>query len=137
LRREPVSNALSLLKSMRANGSVWFSVKPQECKGLDTATEHERVAAQVYWLNRRLDSAGCRASMFTIHYEQLCENPEREIERIRHWCNERGVPVERKFDLPKSFSFKRADLSADTDIIKIRKALDKLEANFGKMESVA
>jgi len=136
LRREPVSNALSLLKSMRANGTDWFSVKPHECEGLDAATEHERVAAQVYWLNRRLDSAACAETMLTVHYEQLCENPEREVGRIRNWCVESGVPVERKFELPELFQFKRADLKADPDAIKIREALDKLEAEYGKLEVV-
>ena len=134
LRREPVANALSLLKSMQGDGSGWFSVKPHECDGLEAVTEHERVAAQVFWLNRRLDNSACSAKMLTIHYEQLCENPEREVERIRNWCNEKGVAVERKFELPKQFPFKRSDLNADTDAIKIREALSKLEAKHGKLE---
>ena len=107
---------------------------PHECDGLEAVTEHERVAAQVFWLNRRLDNSACSAKMLTIHYEQLCENPEREVERIRNWCNEKGVAVERKFELPKQFPFKRSDLNADTDAIKIREALSKLEAKHGKLE---
>ncbi|QNI02379.1 sulfotransferase [Halomonas sp. SH5A2] len=134
LRREPVSNALSLLKSMRQDGSNWFSVKPHECEGLDSATEHERVAAQVYWLNRRLDDAACAKAILTIHYEQLCENPEREIEYIRQWCKEKNVSVDRKFDLPIAFPFKYADLNADADAAKIREALNKLEEKYGKLE---
>ena len=136
LRREPVSNALSLLKSMRANGTDWFSVKPHECDAMESATKHERVAAQVYWLNRRLDDVACSGTMLTVHYEKLCENPEREVERIHNWCVENGVPVERKFELPAAFQFKRADLTADPDAIKIREALDKLEAKYGKLEVV-
>lgn len=136
LRREPVSNALSLLKSMRMNGSSWFSVKPHECEGLEKATEHERVAAQVYWLNRRLDDASCVDSMLTIRYEDLCEDPEREVERIRHWCSEKGILVERKFELPKAFPFKSADVNSDPDTTKIRLALDKLEQKHGKLKEV-
>lgn len=136
LRREPVSNALSLLKSMRDSGASWFSLKPNECEGLETTTEHERVAAQVYWLNRRLDDAACAGMMLTVCYERLCENPEREVKRIRHWCIQNGVPVDRKFELPESFPFKKADLNNDADAIKIRHSLDKLEARHGKLEVV-
>lgn len=134
LRRDPVSNALSLLKSLRASGSDWFSVKPRECENLGSASDHERVAAQVYWLNRRLDEATCSESMLVIHYEDLCENPDREISRIQQWCTENGIPVERKFELPKSFPFKQADLETDSDAMKIREALDKLQAAHGRLE---
>ena len=135
LKREPVSNALSLLKSMRKGDSDWFSVRPRECDVLQTETEYERVAAQVYWLNRRLDDDSCSDSqMLTIHYEDLCENPEREIERVRNWCCEMGVPVARKFNLPETFPFKKADLKADPEAIAIRAVLDRLEARYGKLE---
>ncbi|GAA3893267.1 hypothetical protein GCM10022228_00450 [Halomonas cibimaris] len=136
LKREPVSNALSLLKSMRRGNSGWFSVKPRECEGLDTATEHERVAAQVYWLNRRLDDAACVSKMLTVHYEELCENPEREIERIRQFCERMGLSIARKFNLPKKFHFNKVDLNSDSDAIAIRLALTELEAKHGKLESV-
>ena len=139
LRREPVSNALSLLQSTRASGGSvgWFSVIPRECEGLElTATEYDRVAAQVYWLNRRLDDATCASKMLTIHYEELCENPEREIERIRCWCQEKGLIVERKFGLPEAFAFKQANLNTDSDALKIREALNKLESKNGKLEKV-
>lgn len=138
LQREPVSNALSLLKSMRIAGSSWFSVKPRECEGMmESATEHERVAAQVYWLNRRLNDAASADVMLTVQYEMLCENPERELDRIHRRCVEMGVQVRRKFDLPKAFPLKLADLSADPDAIAIREALDELEAKYGKLEEAA
>jgi|GEM_PF-2345149 len=134
LRRDPVANAMSLLTSMRKNGSDWFSVTPRECEGLGRATEHERVAAQVYWLNRRLDDAASASEMLIVEYEKLCENPEREIERIRRWCYEKGVLVQRRFYLPKAFPFKRPELNADQDARKIGKALDDLEVKYGKLK---
>lgn len=137
LRRDPVSNALSLLKSMRASGSQWFSVLPQECVGLESASEHERVAAQVYWLNRRLDAAKCRADMLTVRYEALCTNPSRELSRIQAWCRERGIEVSRKFALPDHFDFKVADIHNDPDARKIKQALKILEDRHGKLEDDA
>jgi len=136
LKREPVSNALSLLKSRRLSRSGWFSVKPRECDGLQDLTEHEQVAAQVYWLNRRLDDAACSHKMFIIHYEDLCENPEREIERIRHFCGNRGLSIARKFNLPEAFRFQKADLKFDSDAIAIREALNELEEKYGKLKDI-
>ena len=134
LKREPVSNALSLLKSRRSSRSSWFSVKPRECDSLQGMTEHEQVAAQVYWLNRRLDDATCAHQMLTIHYENLCAQPEREIDRIKHFCDSKGLSIARKFHLPETFRFKKADLMCDSDAIAIRTALDELEERYGKLK---
>lgn len=135
LRRDPVSNALSLLKSMRSNQTTWFSVVPSECDGLERLNEYERVAAQVYWLNRRLDNSDCASEMLTVHYEKICQSPEKELSRIRNWCVENGVRVESKFTLPSHFDYKIADLNLDPEAIKIRRALDQLEDRYGKLES--
>ncbi|WP_372997148.1 sulfotransferase [Marinobacter sp.] len=134
LRREPVSNALSLLKSLRAGESNWFSVVPRECEERDSASEHERVAAQVYWLNRRLDDAPSASEMLSVHYEKLCESPKREVEKIRDWCLKRGVSVQIRNALPDSFEYKLADLKNDPDAIKIHQALTELEQAHGKLE---
>jgi hypothetical protein len=136
LKREPVSNALSLLRSMRSFNSKWFSVKPLECDGMESATEHERVAAQVYWLNRRLDDATCAKTMLTVHYEMLCSNPESEIERVRQWCHYKGVSIDSKFAFPANFSYESADIYGDPDAIIINEAIYKLEVQYGKLKEV-
>jgi hypothetical protein len=136
LRRDPISNAISLLKSARSLGSDWFSVMPTECEKIINATEHERVAAQVYWLNRRLDDAECSDQMLTIEYENLCENPEREIEAIRDWCKANGLSVKRKFRLPMNFPCKKVDVNSDPDAIAIHLALAQLEAVHGPLKTV-
>lgn len=131
LYRDPVSNGLSLLKSMRESQREWFSVFPKECEGLGNMTEHQRVAAQVYWLNRRLDDAGCSGEMLTLHYEALCQNPSKELEKIRERCKEKGISVDIKLPLPDHFEYKTLDLESDVDAIKIRYALNDLENNHG------
>lgn len=136
LRRDPVANGLSLLKSMRAGQSRWFSVLPKECLDLEDASEHERVAAQVYWLNRRLDSSQCADEMLTVHYESLCENPSMELERIRCWCLDRGIEMNIKFDLPERLSHKVVDYRGDPDAVKIRRALVRLEETHGELEGM-
>jgi len=136
LKREPISNALSILNSRRLNNSVWFSLKPSECHDLQNSTEHEQVAAQVYWLNRRLDDAICFDRMFVVHYENLCENPKRELDRIRSFCLGNGLDISYKFNLPSEFRIKKTDFEYDPDAIAIRKALDALENKFGKLKDI-
>lgn len=131
LRRDPISNALSLLQCARQNGVDWFSVKPNQCDGLEDASEHRKVASQVYWLNRRLDQSECAGSMLTVHYEQLCENPMREVERVLGWCEARGISVELKHALPKSFAVQKVDFGSNIDANKIKVELDILEAKYG------
>lgn len=137
LRREPVANALSLLKSMRDNQSSWFSVVPDECRELNDPGEHERVAAQVYWLNRRLDEAECRSDMLMVHYETLCQSPAGELARIQAWCEDRGIEVSPKFTLPDHFDYRVADIHADPDAGKIHQALVRLEKQYGKLDGTS
>jgi hypothetical protein len=134
LKRDPVSNALSILKSMRTNHSKWFSVLPKECEGLEFLDEHERVAAQVYWLNRRLDDAACTNQMLVIHYEKLCISPKSELKRIRDWLLKNGLKVEAKFQIPHRFNYKMACPYTDRDAKKIKKKFDKLEKQHGKLK---
>lgn len=137
VRRDPISNALSLLRCLRRTGGVWFSLKPVECDGLEMASEHKRVASQVYWLNRRLDYSECADSMLTIDYEKLCENPATEVERARVWCKDRGISVKLKYALPESFPLQKVDLSSNIDAIKIKAEMDILEARYGVLVSKA
>ena len=134
LRRDPVSNALSLLKSLRAGRDLWFSVVPKECDSFKGGSEHERVASQVYWINRRLDSANCSSKMLTVHYEDLCDDPARELGRIKDWCHKMGVDLRTKFPLPSRFAYKLPNYHEDPDALKIRDALDKLEEVYGELE---
>ncbi|NWO01546.1 MAG: sulfotransferase [Idiomarinaceae bacterium] len=136
LHREPVANALSILKSLRQGESSWFSVKPKECEGAEKESEHFAVASQVYWLNKRLDDAECSNKMLSISYEALCENPCKEIARVVEACEKHGLSISKKFPLPDKFSYKKADLNADYDAIKIKKELDKLESKYGKLREI-
>lgn len=134
VRRDPVLNALSILKSMQNGGYNWFSVKPDECRHLDDISSHERVASQVYWLNRRLDAADCAHSMFSIEYEELCVDPEKQIKKLLVWCATNGLSVNRKYALPATLEKNVADIRDDDDVKRIRAALMKLEIEFGKLK---
>ena len=135
LRRDPVANGLSLLRAARGGSSDWFSVVPRECAALGVLNEYERVAAQVYWLNRRLDDAACSSGFLIVDYEDLCKKPAVEIARIRDWCRKRGIMVEYKFGMPESFEYRKADIETDPDAININQALKRLEIAHGALRS--
>lgn len=133
LRRNPIDNALSLLTAMRESGSQWFSVVPNECLDSVNLTEHQRVAAQVYWLNRRLDDSACSGEFLEIRYENLCDDPRKEIARVDQFCRQRGLYTEHKFQLPRAFAYRRADLECDKDAAAIIDALTELENKHGAL----
>ncbi|MGV2497804.1 sulfotransferase [Pelagerythrobacter aerophilus] len=133
LRRDPVANALALLNCMRSENVKWFSIKPRECEEFEDADEFRRAAAQVYWLNRRLDDAVGAEDMLTVHYEMLCEDPQRELIRIQEWCRINGIEIQQKFELPSSFTRLSARYTSDSDTRKIHAALDEMEGRFGKL----
>ncbi len=135
LRRDPVDNALSILRSMRKGTTNWFSVMSVECKKWESASEHERVAAQVYWLNRRLDDASSSSDYLEVHYESICQNPTAELNRIHNFCLNKGVVVDKKFALPESFRYKHADIEADVDAKAIAKAIRELESEYGMLKN--
>ncbi|GIU52069.1 sulfotransferase [Shewanella sp. KT0246] len=133
LRRDPVSNALSLFNSMKNNSSDWISIVPKECLGVNYLSNHEKVAAQVYWLNRRLDDSTYAGNMFQLFYEDLCMNPKEEIDKVHLWLKSKGIITTVKFDFPNNFNYKSVDYSKDRDAIKIKAALDLIEVKHGKL----
>lgn len=135
VRRNPVDNALSLLKAMRQGDQKWFSLLPWECRKWENASEHERVASQVYWLNKRLDEANSSSNYLEVHYEALCQHPTAELNRIHDFCLNKGINVEKKFSLPESFRYKHADIETDEDAKAIAGAIKHLESNYGALRS--
>ncbi len=133
LRRDPVSNALSILESMRAKNIEWLSLKPSECESVCSSNEHEKVASQVYWLNRRLDDALSANEIIDVSYESVCDRPAVELRRVHDWCLKKGVQVDYKFSLPEQFSYRKVNLEKNDDAIKIQRELKKLEAIYGEI----
>ena len=132
LHRDPVSNAISLLRSRKNQDEGWFSVRPKECEGLEGRDVHYQVAAQVYWLNKRLE--GVADDMLVhVQYEDLCRNPSEELTRVVSCCNARDMDLSLVGNLPDSFDFRMADPSTDKDASLIRQALDELEGEHGAL----
>jgi len=82
IRRNPYKNALSMLKAAKKENLRWFSIKTRECDMFHNSSEYEKVAAQVYWLNKNIDKYYNKKNFITLHYEDLCRNPNEQIKRI-------------------------------------------------------
>ena len=133
LHRDPVSNALSILRCRRKSDSEWFSLFPRECETVIGQDEYKEVAAQVYWLNRRLNDGLIDDNVFHLNYEDLCQNPHSQLNNLVLFCNQRGMSINIKRDMPNVFDYKVADIKNDPDAIKISNALVELENRYGKL----
>lgn len=134
LRRRPLDNALSLLSSMRNSGVKWFSLMPSECLEWELASDCERVAAQVYWLNRRLDKFFNPDFCLDVDYESLCINPSYELSRVYDFCLSKGVLVKIENELPAAFQRREVN-HGDADARAVEAALCNLETKYGKLRN--
>jgi hypothetical protein len=134
LKRDPIANALSLYKAYQRNKSNNFSAMTKEVESFNFLNDYEKAASQVYWLNKRLDSSIVAKKSLAISYEDICNDPMKEIERIKNFCDLNGVHVDYKFKLPNNFKLNAVDLIHDNDAIRIREEFSKLESKFGKLD---
>jgi hypothetical protein len=109
IRRDPVDNALSLLRLRRellGDVEAWASLKPAEHAWLAERPVEEQVAGQVLFLERsfrrELDRALPRTTL-ELGYDRLCADPHHVLEDVRALCAEHGVDAARVHHPPRSF----------------------------------
>ena len=73
--------------------------------------------------------------MLTVNYEDLCKDPNGEINRIHTWCRTKGIKTKVKYLLPEFYNTKKVDLKSDIDAIKIKDELDFLESINGPLKN--
>lgn len=103
LRRDPLDNALSILRIMRAEDIEAFSVMPSRMVLPESPTIYDRVAAQVDTLNKRLDRDLDPQRTVELSYEGMCQDPSGEIAKVVDFCNSKGFPLRRRAALPPRF----------------------------------
>lgn len=133
LRRDPLSNAVSILKAKRKAGQKWFSIFPKECLSVISNSEHERVASQVYWLNKRLDEQCSNMETYYLNYEDLCKNPTFELGKLQEYCIKQGVRLTFNNEMPSHFKYQVIHPEKCRDAELIQKHLDVLESEHGKI----
>ena len=133
LHRDPLHNAISLLRCRQKSDAEWFSVYPVECERHADESVHGQVAAQVYWLNSRLSELKGER-VIHISYEDLCRNPAGSLQSIVTFCNALGMRLEHGQALPKSFDMGGLDENSREDVNIIREHLGKLESQYGHLK---
>jgi len=132
LHRDPVSTALSLYNNRGEEKNRWFSVFPKECEEYIDRPPHKQVAAQVYWLNRRLFAYNGE-NVLDISYEELCNHPQELINKVVDFSKNRGVMLKEKSQLPSFFKLKQVDCESNPDAALLKEELNKLENEYGPM----
>jgi hypothetical protein len=135
LHRDPLSNALSILRSRLASGANWFSVRPVECR-VDASSNydiHYEVASQVYWLNRRLDWLMEDEKTIHVSYEGLATDPKKTLEIILKHAHRHGLSLTLRKNLPESFNFNMVSPDLNNDAHKLFNSLSRIQEDFGPL----
>lgn len=137
LHRDPLSNAASILRSRGQGSGDWFSVRPRECRTIEGHGVHAEVAAQVYWLNRRLEWLNQDDRTLHVSYEQLGRDPAGVLEHIIEGANARGLALSARRALPSSFDYRMVSPDDDVDASLLWSELQQLESVHGPLEREA
>jgi hypothetical protein len=140
--RDLLSTALSIGKYTRNQsgefGAYWSSVRPRECQEssvISRLSPHERVAWQVYFINRRMDeqAATGRYKVFNSLYSDLCEDPRGFIARLTAFAKAQGVDLTPRTDteLPVRFKATNAHRDQDEHTKKLASAFEALLDKYG------
>lgn len=133
VHRDPLSNAMSILRARHETGERWFSVVPRECADESDATIQRQVASQVYWLNRRLESVSDDPAVIHVDYEDLCADPNGELQRAVDLCNTEGMALRVRQTLPERFPCRRVGADDDADTRAVADQLERLEQAHGAL----
>lgn len=127
IRRDPVDNALSLLKYRReflGNVDSWVSVRPREYSWLKELSVEEQVAGQVHFLEATF-AAGLSAwpadRVLEVSYEDLCANPQAVLQATKELLNRHGGEVE-MIGAPPTFQRSRTSTESKTVVDNISRA---------------
>jgi hypothetical protein len=109
-RRDPVQNALSLLKGRIENvgdKAAWWTLPPREVGTLLGRPYAEQVAGQVHYIQRQIESdmmAVGRERFHVVEYEAFCRDVHGHLRGLANFLARQGIPA--RLDLsgiPESF----------------------------------
>ncbi|MFO8236566.1 MAG: sulfotransferase [Bacteroidales bacterium] len=104
VRRDLISNAYSIYRDFP---NKYFSIRP---KGIDVDTDcrYAQIAKQIIEVHFRVFEQWDE-DVIPVHYEEVCRNPEKVIERINDFAEEQGILLKRKHNMPQNFHLNRTD----------------------------
>jgi len=135
VRRDPVANALSILKMRReyaGSEASWVGIRPRAQDRLEGESPEVQAAGQVHYLTagfeRRLGSVE-QGHVVEVQYEDMCRDPVAFLEKVRGVLAAHGPSVER-FGTPDPFPV-RTGAADDRRTATIRNALRRFSEEGG------
>lgn len=135
LHRDRLSNAKSIFEIRKKSKSRWFSVLPMECANVIGNGIHQEVAAQVYWLNKKLSWLDHDPRTIHICYEALCADPDKVMKSIVNFCNLNGFNLSCIQPLPEHFHYRISQPNDDEDSAILWRELELLQNRYGHLPS--
>jgi hypothetical protein len=92
LRRDPVANAVSLLRGRRrhcTDVSQWWSIRPAACAPSNDVDVHHQIVCQIVETYRAIHKQRAELPalpIVDIYYEELCSSPLDTLSRIEKVC---------------------------------------------------
>lgn len=132
--RDEIDNAHSLLEvrhKVYKDYQKWWSMEPPLIDDLRDLPSHEQVVEQIRHIHSTIEQdlrqSGVASSVcFSLKYEDLCNNPEREMDRLEAFFHENGCLVPRRCEPPKPFP-RRDQIRIDKQLYaKVRQYAKKL-----------
>ena len=127
MRRNVFDVANSILESrkeIRHDVKDWWSVMPKEIERLKNLNCLEQVCGQVFYVEKNIKediAVVDREKAHVLHYEELCDHPKKELDKVLAFMNANGCNIRIKYDVPESFKrsrHKRDPLDSEKETIK-------------------
>ena len=141
-RRDLISNAMSIAKyACRPSDDTYFqwqSTRPRECQDglvMSSLSGLERIAWQVYFINRRMDEqvATGQYAVFDSQYADLCKDPRGVVSRLIEFAKTKDIVLERRPGnvLPKRFNATKLYRDQNEQTKTLARAFDALVEKYG------
>lgn len=109
VRRDPFSNALSLMKMRRewaGSETAWTSMKPREYEWLKNEPVWTQLAGQVFYIEKWLEDsleAVPEHRVIRFDYEDLCESPQDALSTVGSVVTAQGYELGSSTEVPEAF----------------------------------
>ena len=140
IKRDPVENALSLLKMRKqflGSKDAWVSMKPKEYDWLRDEPYWVQIAGQVYYIEKELDRqiVNCGSTnIIECTLEELRNHPNKLLERVSQLIKKTGASAELVRPIKRDLEV--GHLTNDTDDDDKKKIEKAIDAMYSKDESV-
>jgi hypothetical protein len=127
--RDPLDTAQSIYKARTTRYPNWLGARPNECKNIDGKSVLQQVCEQVYYVEKNIAYERAivgEPAFLTVHYKDVCANPQQEAERIAAFMAANGAPAKVVRPLPDSFKLSHGRKVEEAEYHEMRRLLDKL-----------